>query len=132
MQSTAKGSVRSTVIKTLERIGRGSCAEIERKGQMAEGASRATLRDMRLENKARVCEWARNSPKSSPYAVWELGSEPDAPRPVALGRGYARANIPKQDPFEPPARTEPLPMDYPIKSVFAGGVSPWAGMSVSS
>ena len=38
----SRSFVTDAVVATLERLGRGSCADIERWGGIAEGASRAT------------------------------------------------------------------------------------------
>lgn len=38
-------------------------------------------------------------------------------------RGY----VAKYSPFSDGERTVDLPMDYPVKSVFVGGVNPWTG-----
>ena len=122
MNGTQKGSVRALVISTLQRIGQGSCAEIERRAKIAEGGSRSILKDLRAENKARIYEWARHSEKSAPHAVWALGSEPDAERPARKER-VSRAVVVEQDDGE----RRDLPMDYPVKTTFVGGVNPWTG-----
>ena len=54
MTIAAKGAVRKVVVSTLERIGRGSCAEIERRGDIADGGSRAALWSKRCTWTARV------------------------------------------------------------------------------
>ena len=125
MNGTQKGSVRALVISTLQRFGHLPCAEIERRAKIAEGGSRSILKDLRTENKARIYEWTRHSEKSAPHAVWTLGSEPDAERPALKGRA-SRAVVVEQGDGE----HRDLPMDYPLKTVFAGGVNPWVGRSV--
>ena len=52
MTIAAKGAVRKVVVSTPERIGRGSCAEIERRGDIAEGAHWG---DARLSQRLVVC-----------------------------------------------------------------------------
>ena len=93
MNGTQKGSVRALVISTLQRFGNLPCAEIERRGKIAEGGSRSILKGLRAENKARIYEWARHSENSAPHAVWALGSDPDAERqsPARPGRWLRRA-----------------------------------------
>ena len=122
MNGTQKGSVRALVISTLQRIGQGSCAEIERRAKIAEGGSRSILKELRGEGLARICEWARHSGRSAPHAVWALGSEPDAERPAPKERA-SRAVVVERDDGE----HRDLPMDYPVKTAFAGGVNPWTG-----
>ena len=124
MNGTQKGSVRALVISTLQRFGNLPCAEIERRGKIAEGGSRSILKGLRAENKARIYEWARHSENSAPHAVWALGSDPDAERPAPKPRP-SRAMVAKGSPFGDDERTPDLPMDYPVKTVFAGGVNPW-------
>ena len=100
MTIAAKGAVRKAVVSTLERIGRGSCAEIERRGDIADGGSRA--------------------------ALWVLGPGQNAPRPAPKPRA-SRGYVAKYSPFSDGERTADLSMDYPVKSVFVGGVNPWTG-----
>ena len=73
MTIAAKGAVRQAVVSTLERIGRGSCAEIERRSDIADGGSRAALWALHKEDLAHITAWERSTEKSAPAAVWVLG-----------------------------------------------------------
>ena len=119
--------VRDAVVATLERLGRGSCADIERWGGIAEGGSRVALRDLHTLGVARICAWERFHAKSPPRAIWALGSEQNAERPAPKPRP-SRAMLAKGSPFGDDERTPGLPMVYPVKSVFAGGVNPWGSL----
>lgn len=120
----SRSFVTDAVVATLERLGRGSCADIERWGGIAEGGSRAALWDLHAKGVARICAWERFHEKSAPRAIWALGSEPNAERPAPKPR-QSRAMVAKGSPFGDDERTPGLPMVYPVKSLFAGGVNPW-------
>ena len=73
---------------------------------------------------ARICAWERFHEKSAPRAIWALGSEPNAERPAPKPR-QSRAMVAKGSPFGDDERTPGLPMVYPVKTAFVGGVNPW-------
>lgn len=70
----SRSFVTDAVVATLERLGRGSCADIERWGGIAEGGSRAALWDLHAKGVARICAWERFHEKSAPRGIWALGS----------------------------------------------------------
>lgn len=126
MTIAAKGAVRKAVVSTLGRIGRGSCAEIERRGDIADGGSRAALWALHKDDLAHITAWERSTEKSAPAAVWVLGPGQNAPRPAPKPRA-SRGYVAKSSPFSDGERTADLPMEYPVKSAFVGGVNPWTG-----
>ena len=57
MTIAAKGAVRKVVVSTLERIGRGSCAEIERRGAHVQVAQCVSLRSGAVMPLGPVGKW---------------------------------------------------------------------------
>lgn len=119
------GIVEAAVVATMQRLGRATCADIERWGNLVTGSARAPLKRLHDTGKTHIVDWSRKPNGTMYAAVWTWGPGADVARPPRKHR----PKTPKGSPFRDDMgwRTEGLPMDYPVKSVFVGGKNPWTG-----
>ena len=123
MRKTPNGYTKEVIVETLEKYGPQTAMQLADMTDMKFDTVYANLMRMTKEGEAYIGAYSETWP---PSAIFSLGRGFNVPRPAKKPRKKQCVKITKAEANAQWARTPGLPTVYPVKSIFAGGVSPWA------